>query len=195
MSETKKPLIFADERTDAERFDPNVHRGTLDPSRIPGYSEVVMANDIDKADDLEFRRANGFTKEEMYRKIGASPARLPVEFQWLRVSGAGGAHSAGALRELDYYQNREGFRLATEDDLTSHGYGFPPAARRAEDGTIRRGPDVALYVRSGEVARMWETFKFREQKELEGAGGAQTFNPGTEVSASEEDRESITIKH
>ena len=49
MSDTQtpsKPLLFADERSDAERFDPRLHRGHLDPSRIPGYSEIVQANDI-----------------------------------------------------------------------------------------------------------------------------------------------------
>ena len=54
MSDAKileKPVLFPDDRADAERFDPQMHRGHLDPSRIPGYSEIVQANDIARADD------------------------------------------------------------------------------------------------------------------------------------------------
>lgn len=188
----KKPLLFADERTDAERFDPRLHRGHLDPSRIPGYSEIVQANDIAKADDLIFRDRNGGrTKEDLYKQIGASPQELPVQFAWLRVTGPGGSDSPRAFQELDRYKNAEGFRLATVHDLDAHGYGFPPAARLAEDGTIRRGPDVALYVRSGEVARMWEAAKFAEQAEL--AGAKPSFAPTAFDEA--EKRETITVKH
>ena len=99
-------------------------------------------------------------------------------------------------RVLDRYTNQEGFRLATEDDLTSRGFGFPPLGRRAEDGTIRRGPDVALYVRSGEVAEMWESFKKEEQANLEGRSLKEL-----EMSAEAggfgalEDSETITVKH
>lgn len=194
-----KPVLFADERTDAEKFDPKLHRGALDPSRIPGYSEQVQANDIAKADDLIFRSANkGKTKEDIYREIGASPGPLPVEFQWLRVSGAGGADAPSVLRELDHYVNSQGFRPAHfPDDFEPHGYGRPPSARVAEDGTIRRGPDVALYVRSGEVARMWETFKFDEQSRFEGSKPSE-FQAGgysAEAFAEPDKHETLTVRH
>ena len=100
------------------------------------------------------------------------------------------------MRDLDRYEHAEGFKLATRADLENHGYGFPPAAREAEDGTIRRGPDVALYVRSGEVARMWEAAKFADQAEL--AGAPQAFNAGgysAEAFDEAEKRETITVKH
>ena len=193
----KKPAIFADERADAEKFDPMLHRGHLDPSRIPVYSEIVQANDIAKADDLDFRYKNGYTKEDAYRKIGATPQPLDVEFAWLPVSAAGGAPSQLQARALDRWQNQEGFRLATEDDLTSRGFGFPPLGRRAEDGTIRRGADTALFVRSGEVARKWEAFKQAEQAELEGADLAP-LNAGAymaETFGGKEDAETVTVKH
>jgi hypothetical protein len=130
---------------------------------------------------------------EMFREIGAKPQKLDVEFQWLPVSGAaGGALPVSQARILDRYTTQEGFRLATVDDLTSRGYGFPPLGRLAEDGTIRRGADVALYVRSGDVARMWEAARIAEQREAEGiapqAGGA----PG--AWARLEDRETVTLK-
>lgn len=196
-STPSKPAIFADDRSDAERFDPSQHRGHLDPSRIPGYSEVVMANDIARADDLYFRSQNGRTKEDVYRQIGATPKELDVEFAWLPVSAAGGAPSNVQARVLDRYQHQEGFRLATEEDLTSRGFGFPPLGRLAEDGTIRRGADVALFVRSGVVARKWDAFKQREQAELEGRVPTSLSAGGysAEAFGSEEERETITVKH
>lgn len=192
-----KPVLFADERSDAEKFDPMMHRGHLDPSRIPGYSEIVMANDIAKADDLDFRYKNGFTKEEVYAKIGATPRVLDVEFAWLPVSAAGGAPSQLQSRALDRWKNQEGFRLASREDLESRGFGFPPLGREAEDGTILRGADTALFLRSGEVARKWEAFKMAEQAELEGTeltsvkGGAFVG----EAFSAEEARETVTVKH
>ena len=203
MNETKetvkpsKPLLFADERSDSERFDPRLHRGHMDPSRVPGYAEIVMANDIARADDLTFRDRNaGRTKEDVYRQIGSQPQPLPVELAWLRITGPGGTDSPRAYQELDHYKNAQGFRLCRSEDLEAHGYGFPPAARLAEDGTIRRGPDVALYIRSGEVARMWEADKIAAQAELSGAPSA--FNAGAysaEAFDETEKRESITVKH
>lgn len=175
-----KPVLFADTRTDAERFDPTLHRGHLDPSRIRGYSEIVQANDIAKADDLVFRSANaGRTKEDLYRQIGAMPQALPIELQWLPISGAaGGRQSTHAHRQLDQYVNQQGFRLVTWDQdedgtiripvLDEHGYSLEGPSRFAEDGSIRRGPDSALYWRDGEVARKWNTFKEAEQAKMEG---------------------------
>lgn len=200
MTDTKKkPALFSDERTDAERFNPALHRGALDPSRIPGYSEIVQANDIDQADDLWFREQNnGLTKEDVYKQIGAQPQELPVEFAWLPISGTAGAPSANQARVLDRYVNAEGFRLATDEDLTRHGYGFPPSARVAEDGTIRRGSDTALYVRSGEVARMWERFKFEEQAKLSDPVETEFSSGGYAVEATsgeEFDKETVTVKH
>lgn len=193
-----KPAIFPDERSDAERFDPILHRGHLDPSRIPGYSEIVQANDIAKADDLYFREQNkGTTKEDIYRQVGAMPAQLDVEFAWLPVSNGQGGESSHVARQLDRYRNQEGYRLATDEDLASRGYQFPPTARRAEDGTIRRGPDVALYVRSGEVARKWEAFKIEQQREIQGdqTSTLQTGDATARAWSNEVARETMTVKH
>lgn len=173
---TAKPVLFADERTDAEKFDPAIHRGTLDPTRIPGYSEIVQANDIAKADDLVFREQNGRTKEDLYRQIGAQPQVLPVEFKWLRISGPGGGESHNARRELDGYQTQEGFTPVFKEEFEQGGrferlgYGFPSAGRIAENNTICWGPDVALFARDGEVARKWEKFYAAETARMEGAG-------------------------
>jgi len=193
-----KPVIFSDDRTDAERFDPRKSRGSLDPSRIPGYAEIVRANDLNKADDLEFRSRNaGRTKEDYFKLIGAQPQDLPVQFAWLRVSGPGGADSLSAQREVDRAKNEEGFRLATVEVLEKYGYGFPPTARRAEDGTIRRGADTALFYRDGEVARRWERYYAEETARREGVSLPATFSDGdyrTETFVDEE-HETIEVTH
>ena len=195
---SKKPMVFSDDRTAVEKFDPRVHQGAVDPGRISGYAEIVQANDIAKADDLIFRNQNlGRTKEDLYKQIGARPQDLPVEFKWLRISGPGGAESPSAHRELDGYQNREGFGLATQADLDRYGYGFPADARRTEDGTIRRGPDVALYVRDGEVARNWDKFRDEQTALMEGAQLSKTRRAGgySTETFTEEERDTVTYAH
>jgi hypothetical protein len=192
-----KPIIFSDTRGDAEKFDPRLHAGNLDPSRVPGYSEIVKANDIARADPLIFREKTGMTQEEAYAKIGAKPQELAVELAWLRISGPGGAESHSAARELDRAVYQEGFRLCSKEDLEGHGYGFPPAARPAEDGTIRRGPDTALYIRSGEVARKWEQYLAEETARLEGAAMPHTLTEGDYASETFEEtqRETVEVTH
>ena len=198
MSDAKlaeKPVLFPDDRSDAERFDPQMHRGHLDPSRIPGYSEVVQANDIEKADALTFRSLNGRTKEDLYRQIGATPQALPVEFAWLPISGVAGGPSHAQDRVMDRYRNQEGFRLAVwPEDFEPHGYDFPPMGRHAEDGTIRRGADTALFVRSGEVARMWETHRLREQAEFEGRDTSSSNAPDA-FAGKLMGRETVNVTH
>lgn len=198
----EKPLLFAEPKSDAEKFDPRKHRGALDPSRIPGYSEIVMANEIEATDDLTFRNAHRdnpyiSTKEDVYRSIGQTPRELDVEFAWLPVSGAAGARSASVDRVLDSYMHQEGFRLATREDLESRGFGFPPAGREAEDGKIRRGSDVALFVRSSEVAQMWHDYKLEEQKAREGVPMTSLSADGGELEAwaREEGSETVYVKH
>lgn len=175
--EADKPLLFAEDFQDEERFDPDFWDGrTTDPSWIPGYSEIVQANDINEADDLDFANAmrDGGnprikTKEDAFQMIGAEPQELPVEFAWLPYSDPGGGGlSADAARQLDMYINRKGYRLATKKDLERWGYGTTRVMSEAEDGAIRRGPDVALYVRSGEVARKWKNHKRRKAAEADG---------------------------
>lgn len=192
----KKPLLFADDRPEVERFNPYLLRGNPDPSRIPGWSEYVQANDIAKADDLYFREQNGMTKEDAYKLIGAHPKPLEVEFRWLPVSGPSGARNPNAERTLDYYQSYEGFRVATVEDLESRGYKLPPAARVEADGTIRRGYDVALFVRSGEVARLWERYKAEETAKREGSHLPTTFSEGayaTETTYEEIERKTVHL--
>ena len=192
-----KPIIFSDTRGDAEKFDPRLHAGNLDPSRVPGYSEIIQANDIARADPPEFRDKTGQTQEEAYAKLGTKPQELDVELAWLRITGPGGAESHSAARELDKATYQEGFRLCSKEDLDGHGYGFPPAARPAEDGTIRRGADTALYIRSGEVARKWEQYLAEETARLEGASLPHALNAdGYSVETIEEtEHKTVEVTH
>ena len=210
----KKPNLWSDTRTALERFDPSVIRD-LDPSRIPGYSEIVRANDIAKADELDFRKAHETslgvkTKEDAYRMIGAKPRNLDVEFKWLPISGvAGGAIPYALSGQVDKYR-QQGFDLvrldialaATDADAAFAelfpGCGFPPAARIEADGTIRRGPDVALYARNGEVARRWALYELEQAASRENAYQSEKISAKdgsvTAEAFSEDERSNVAIR-
>lgn len=200
-----KPVLFSEDYV-ATRFDPR-SRTAQDPSRIEGWSETVRANDIAKADDLRFREAHVDgtvikTKEDAYKVIGAKPAELPVEFVWLRVNGPGGAHSASAAVEIDSYTADKGFVLCTRDKFTAleeaYGYKFNHASWRvAEDGMIRRGADVALFFRSGEVAKMWEQYRVEDNARLENQSVPATLSAAGETveTFSEDETETVFIHH
>lgn len=195
----KKPVMWNEDPTDIERFNPRNFRGVSDPSRIPGYYEIVQANDIAKADDLIFREKHREnpeinTKEDAYRMLGAHPQKLDVEFQWLPISGPNGESVGRVDATLDHYKNQQGFRLATKDDLESRGFGFPPAGRMAEDNTIRRGHDVALFVRDGKVARMWEKYKAEAAAKAEGNPLPEKLSDDAPTFV-EEERSKEDIKH
>jgi len=201
-----KPLLFPEDYS-ATKFDPRKQNAN-DSSRIEGYSEIVQANDIAKSDDLLFRNAHQGashlkTKEDVYKVIGAKPQELPVEFAWLRVNGPGGAHSSTAAAEIDAYTADQGFVLCTKDRFTqlsnAFGYKFNSAAWRvAEDGTIMRGYDVALFYRSGEVAKMWEDHRLDENARAEGArfpNKLQSKGATAETFVENEVEEEVLITH
>lgn len=190
----KKPLLWSD--YDPLAYDPDVWEArSLDPSRIPGYSETVQANDVAKADDFVFQQRqrefgvgdNRFwNKEKVYEVIGAHPRELEVDFAWLPISGPGGGSlSPDQARQLDHYMNREGYRRITvkdEADFTSQfGYPFPPTAHVEADGSIRRGVDLALYARPGEVARKWEQKHMQMAAEADVSPLPDTLSAGAEV--------------
>jgi len=195
-----KPVLFAEDYN--TRFDPVNVRST-DPSRIEGWSETVQANDIAKADALEFRKAHETakvikTQEDAYKVIGAGPAELPVDFKWLRISGPGGADSPSANAEIDMYVS-QGFLPCTKEIfdimVENYGYKFNHALWRvAEDGTIRRGYDVALYYRSGDVARKWEQHSVAEAIERD-TNPSLPSNFQGDTSWKEEEVEEILITH
>lgn len=200
-----KPMLFPEDY-DERRFDPAKNKASK-PSRIEGYTEIIRANDIAKADDLLFRQAHAGaavikTKEDAYKVIGAKPQELPVEFKWLRVNGPGGAHSPTAAAEIDVYTSDQGFVLCTKerfDNLAElFGYKFNHASWRvAEDGTISRGYDVALFYRSGEVARKWDRHMLEEAAKARGATLPAAFSAGGDNAEtfSEQETEKIIITH
>lgn len=200
-----KPVLFP-ENYSTSRFDPTKRAGS-DPSRIPGYAEQIQANDIDAADDLLFRNAHKDSKdikrkEDVYKKIGAKPGKMPVEFAWLRVNGPGGANSPTANAEVDSYMTDQGFIPCTKDkfELLSkeYGYTFNDAAWRvAEDGTIRRGYDVALFYRRGDVAEMWKKAIAEEAARLEGASFPHELSASNAAAETfrEEEVEEVIISH
>lgn len=207
-----KPNLWSDTRSAVERFDPNKVMDN-DPSRIPGYSEIVRANDVSQADDLIFREAHrehkgGIrTKEDAYASIGAKPRKLDVEFKWLPVSGVAGGSIPYALRgQVDKYRQM-GFEIvridAGKDPEVAFReifptYGFPPAGNVEADGTIRRGPDTALYVRNGEVARRWTQYEQNQALERENAyrQNRLTAADGSETAEAilEEERSNAAIR-
>lgn len=193
--QNRKPVILPDYTKDTEReealdFDPSIFDQS-DPSWIPGYSEIVQANDIEAADDLTFRNqhsSTNITKEYLYSNIiKAHPRKLPVVFRWLRVAGPNGLNSYNADRDrMDY--TKRGYRLAKQEDLTGNGFGLPPAAHVEADGTIRRD-DVALFVVDGRAERAYERWLAQEIAETE-SPTAGVDAPGAHAEA---DRDTLTL--
>ena len=205
MDNTGKPMLFPEDY-DPRRFDPGKNR-TSKPSRIGGYTEILRANDIAKADELKFREAHSGaavikTQEDAYKVIGATPQELPVEFKWLRTNGPGGAYSPVAAAEVDGYTSDQGFILCTKERFDTladmFGYEFNHASWRvSEDGAIHRGYDVSLFYRSGEVARKWDRFMADEVAKAEGASlpAEITGKNTTAETFSEQEIEEVFIKH
>lgn len=208
----QKPLLFAEDTYDPSAFDPNIwEQRSLDPSRIPGYSEIVQANDLAGVDEFDFQHAQRKNatgsgafrnKEQVYGMIGAHPQELPVNFAWLPISNPGGGGlSPSQARLLDHYTSREGFRLVTvktQAEFTdTFGYGFPPTARLEADGSIRRGVDLALYVRPGEVARKWERHRAQLAADAEQSALPDRLSAGAEATETvvKEERKFEYIRH
>lgn len=166
-SEPGKPALFANYTADDNpTFDPTGYE-VEDASWIPGYSEIVRANEIAKADDFVWavqHEKTGITKKQIYEVIGAQPQELPVEFAWLRVMGLDGGNSANADRERASYTKR-GWRIVTVDDLKNWGLGLPPQAH-VSGGMIRRD-DVALFVVDGRRERSFREWEARQLAEAE----------------------------
>lgn len=174
-----KPLLFTDTRTPEEKFDPSVIENA-DTSAVPGYSNIVRANDIAKADDLTFREQHraalkpngkqGLTKEDLYAQFGTGPKEIPIELSWERVVGPGGAHSYAADKQFAAAK-AEGWEPITPDVLKEHGFGFPPTGHLESDGLIHRNDTVLCY-RSGKLGRRWA--EYRQHKAIEAEGSAST---------------------
>jgi len=167
-ADKNKPAIFANYVPDDEQaIDP---RGFEldDPSWIPGYSEIIQANEIAAADPLVWANQHagtGITKEKMYQVIGATPRDVPVTFRWLRVTGPDGGNSYNADEDRAQYVER-GYRAVRKQDLENWGLGLPPAAHIGADGMIRR-LDTALFVVDGKREKAFQEWQARMTAEAE----------------------------
>ena len=124
-----KPLLLGDATFDAQRMEDieSIH-ANWDNSYVPGYSEARQRN-------------------ELLQRDGKKPVPIP-RAQWVPIGNVkGGAIDRRAI--LPYA--RLGYQWTTTDDLESLGWGMPPTAYVAEDGTIRR-EDTALAHVSAERA-------------------------------------------
>ena len=96
-----KPLIFGREEKQ-ENSLPLRMRSRLGADYIPGYSEIVMANDLEKSQTISTE-----VKEKYYqRDFGTGPATLPIEFKWIPVVGPNGEVSFYANEAVYQHMNR-----------------------------------------------------------------------------------------
>lgn len=189
-----KPVILNDYRSQSEEafeFNPEAFMAgqNIDSTYIPGYSEIVKANDIEKADDLQFQvqhQKTGITKQKLYKLVGADPRPLPFVFRWLRATGVDGTVNSNVARDLLEYTRKErgGYRIVNWFDdeeklFKPNGWGFPPAARLDRtDGTIRLD-DLALYVVDGRAERAWENWVAEHTRDMESNPGSPDGVPMT----------------
>lgn len=149
---SSKPLLFGSARLDAtaiediERFEAQ----GFDNSYVPGYSEQRIKNELAVRD-------------------GHKP--IPTDrLYWARVSRTDGS-------DVDYREavtvSRLGYRACTFEDLKERGWGMPPGAHLAADGTIRR-EDTALAIVDSDRARKNKDRQDAINAEFEGK------DPGTD---------------
>jgi hypothetical protein len=180
---TRKPLLFgSDYGADVERMLNATEEMQGDPGWIPGYSEQVRANEIGGIDptlenfttDRRMKSADGVQLREHYIKKYGEPKPLPVRLKWVRVVGMDGTENQNVRTDMITYL-ADGYRPVTLAELRGFGYGMPPAATEAADGTIRRG-DVALMAVDAERAFANDARKARENAEREQSATADTIS-------------------
>lgn len=126
MADTKqKPMLFGNVSFDAAALDDieKFEDEGFDWSYVPGYSEQ--------------RRMNEHAVRRHQKPI-------PIDkLYWARASRTDGSN-------VDYREavtvTRLGYRACTVDDLKERGWGMPPAAHVAADGSIRREDTVLAIV-------------------------------------------------
>ena len=176
-----KPVLFA-KPTPHNAGLPARVRERLGPDYIPGYSERVMANDLDTSTVLTTEVKGKYNR----RDFGTGPGTIPVEFKWVRVSGPTGDESYSATQDRYEYVKRGyiAVEVTSEDDFAKQfGYagvtGFPPAAHVGADGLVRHR-DSALYYVDRKTADRLEQERIEDNKRLLGhnqPGGAVAPSP------------------
>ena len=168
-SPPRKPLLFAENPlADMRVKGMDARPDHLDPSYIPGYSDVRWQNDL--------RRAKG-------QKTLPQNARA----QWVRVSRRDGT----TVRETDEGMMewlRLGYRAAGLDDLKKLGWEMPPTAEVGADGLIRRG-DLALFYVDAEQADENRRDQIGRNVEARDRESELESKQGLEVLPTEQDKE------
>ena len=179
----KKPLVLADDTPVDQRFQAEQYTWEeQDASYIPGYSEIVKANDIATSERLSTEQ-----KERYYQRWSTGPRRLPFEFVYLRMTNAAGGVSHSAAVDRMVY-NQAGYTICKKDDFLALKDRFPEillgtpwdngSATLEPDGTIRR-LDSALFVVMTDNPRYlaWQRRRAEENTRAE-SGIAAPVGPG-----------------
>ena len=152
----KKPLLYGDGVLDAQQLEDiaKFEDDGFDYSYVPGYSEA--------------RRRN-----EHAVRDGRKP--IPMDkLYWARSSRPDGSN-------VDYREavtvSRLGYRACTLDDLRERGWGMPPAAHVAADGSIRR-EDTVLAIVDNDIARRNQRRQQENTAAFEGRNDAPDLPAG-----------------
>lgn len=176
-----KPLLFGEtlEKETERAYDLPGYAGEAnDPAWIDGYSQMIRARDILKAEygSLTYR-----LRDKLLRDLGVTEYKAPpVDLMWGRVTGLDGKENDNVRLDMRAH-NRAGYKVITKTDLEALGYSVPESAHVEADGTIRRG-DVALMAVDAERARANEQRRRAEVAELEGTDGLTGQETGTFIS-------------
>lgn len=153
---TQKPLLFGNARLDATAIDEieKFEQENFDWSYVPGYSEQRRINE---------------------HRVRDGQKAMPMDkLYWVRVERTDGS-------DVDYREattvSRLGYRACTIDDLKERGWGMPPTAHVAADGTIRR-EDVALAIVDNDRATKNQRRQEVANAEFEGRDILPDARPG-----------------
>lgn len=181
MATRSKPLLFGEslEKEVERAFDASSYAAEAsDPAWIPGYSEMIRARDILKAEygSLTFRQ-----RDKLLRDLGVTEYKAPsVDLMWGRVVGLDGQENDNVRLDMRAHK-RDGYRVITKSELEALGYSVPESAHVEADGTIRRG-DVALMAVDAERASANDKRRREEAAEREGQEGTFGSETGTFIS-------------
>ena len=157
-----KPFLFGDaslEATDIDAIE-KFEAENFDMSYVPGYSEQRRINE---------------------HRVRKGQKAVPIDkLYWARTARADGSN-------VDYREavtvSRLGYRACTLEDLRERGWGMPPGAHEAADGTIRM-QDTTLAIVDSDRARKNKDRQERINAEFEGRDIAPSSQDGITSEAS-----------
>jgi len=141
----------------------------LDVNYIPGYTEQVMSNDMEKAIQTDSTGMSEKTKRHYYKRFGVEPKPLPFHFVPLRVLNTASEPLEGNQQLMNY--QRLGYRPAKEEDFREDGifgrlgWKQPPAFTVTADGRYRNWDTEYWYV-DGDRYRHNQRLKDQQDREL-----------------------------